>query len=224
MERIFVANIRYGKIAINPDGIKRILVEKAKNKAYTFTVQIKYSNYHSVSRCRTLNNPINNAKEMYLLLEDIFDDLYDVDSPIRLVGVSASKLITYNDEIYQISIFDNLDEDEKKILHSVYSEDINIEELYEYTSAQIQNLEPIEGSINDKYIIKCDKIVGITIDKQPTDTIKVIVIPNTKDIITMYPIPTINNKLEIENNYTSSKQKVRESQIDKFNRRYAKNS
>jgi DNA polymerase-4 len=85
-------------------------LEKAKNKAYTFTVQIKYSNYHSVSRCRTLNNPINNAKEMYLLLEDIFDDLYDVDSPTRLVGVSASKLITYNDEIYQISIFDNLDE------------------------------------------------------------------------------------------------------------------
>ena len=89
-------------------------LEKAKNKAYTFTVQIKYSNYHSVSRCRRLNNPINNAKEMYLLLEDIFDDLYDADSPIRLVGVSASKLITYNDEIYQISIFDDLDENEKK--------------------------------------------------------------------------------------------------------------
>ena len=51
---------------------------------------------------------------MYLLLEDIFDDLYDADSPIRLVGVSASKLIAYNDEIYQISIFDDLDENEKK--------------------------------------------------------------------------------------------------------------
>lgn len=134
------------------------------------------------------------------------------------------QLYSYSREEAIRHISQHLDEDEKKILHSVYSEDINIEELYEYTSAQIQNLEPIEGSINDKYIIKCDKIVGITIDKQPTDTIKVIVIPNTKDIITMYPIPTINNKLEIENNYTSSKQKVRESQIDKFNRRYAKNS
>lgn len=85
-------------------------------------------------------------------------------------------------------------------------------------------MDPLEESLNDKYIIRCNKIVGITIDKQPTDTIKVIVIPNTKRIITMYPIPALNDKLEIENNYTSPKQKVRESQIDKFNRRYAKNS
>ena len=134
------------------------------------------------------------------------------------------QLYSYSREEAIRHISQHLDEDEKKILHSVYLEDINIEELYEYASRQIQDLEPGEGYVNDKYIIKCDKIVGITIDKQPTDTIKVIVIPNTKDIITMYPIPTINNKLEIENNYTSSKQKVRESQIDKFNRRYAKNS
>lgn len=64
----------------------------------------------------------------------------------------------------------------------------------------------------------------MTIDNHKTDTVKIVVIPNTKDIITIYPIPAINNKLEIENDYTSSKQKVRESQLDKFKRRYAKNS
>lgn len=41
MERIFVANIRYGKIAINPDGIKRILVEKAKNKEAKREAKVK---------------------------------------------------------------------------------------------------------------------------------------------------------------------------------------
>ena len=47
---------------------------------------------------------------MYLLLEDIFDDVYDDGMPIRLIGVGSSKLINYEEEIYQMSIFDNLDE------------------------------------------------------------------------------------------------------------------
>ncbi len=85
-------------------------LEKHRYKAYTFTLQIKYSNYKTISKCRTLNNPINNAKEMYTLLEDIFDDVYDDGMPIRLIGVASSKLINYEEEIYQMSIFDNLDE------------------------------------------------------------------------------------------------------------------
>ena len=103
-------------------------LEKIKNKAFTFTVQLKYNNFKSVSRCRTLNNPINNQKEMYLLLEDIFDDLYDIDTPIRLIGVSASKLITYNDEIYQMSIFDNLEGEEKQ--QSINSLLTNLQNTY----------------------------------------------------------------------------------------------
>ena len=136
----------------------------------------------------------------------------------------AKQLYSYSREEAIEQISQHLDENEEKIVHSIYSKDINISELYDYALEQIQDLDPLEESLNDKYIIRCNKIVGITIDKQPTDTIKVIVIPNTKRIITMYPIPALNNKLEIENNYTSPKQKVRESQIDKFNRRYAKNS
>ncbi|MBQ8292851.1 MAG: DNA polymerase IV [Bacilli bacterium] len=89
-------------------------LEKHQYKAYTFTLQLKYGNLKSISKCRSLNNPINNSKEMYLLLEDIFDDVYDEGLPIRLIGVSASKLINYEEEIYQISIFDNMDEEEKK--------------------------------------------------------------------------------------------------------------
>ena len=136
----------------------------------------------------------------------------------------TKQLYSYNKYEVINHISQHLDENDEKIMHSIYCEDINIEKLYEYASKQIQNLEPIVEGINDKYIVRCNKIVGMSLDKQPTDTIKVIVIPNTKDIITMYPISAPNKKLEIENDYTSSKQKVRESQIDKFNRRYAKNS
>ncbi len=90
-------------------------LEKNKYKAYTFTLQLKYGNFQTLSKCRTLNNSTNNAKDMYLLLEDIFDEVYDADLPIRLVGVAASKLINYEEEIYQISIFDNLSDDEKNM-------------------------------------------------------------------------------------------------------------
>lgn len=89
-------------------------LEKHRYKAYTFTLQIKYGNYRSISKCRTLNNPINNSKEMYLLLEDLFDEVYEDGLPIRLIGVASSKLINYEEEIYQISIFDNLNEEEKE--------------------------------------------------------------------------------------------------------------
>lgn len=136
----------------------------------------------------------------------------------------VKQLYSYSKEEAIKHISQHLDENEEKLTHSVYCEDINIEQLYNYALEKINELEPIEEGINDKYIIRCNRIVGLTIDNHKTDTVKIVVIPNTKDIITIYPIPAINNKLEIENDYTSSKQKVRESQLDKFKRRYAKNS
>lgn len=97
-------------------------LEKHQYKAYTFTLRIKYSNYKVISKCRTLNNPLNNAKDMYLLLEDLFDEVYEDGMPIRLIGVATSKLINYKEEIYQISIFDKLDEEEKeKSINSLVS-------------------------------------------------------------------------------------------------------
>lgn len=132
------------------------------------------------------------------------------------------QLYSYNKEEVLNHISQHLDENEEKFTHSVYCEDINIEQLYDYALEKINNLEPIEESMNDKYIIRYNRIVGMSIDNQPTDTIKIVVIPNTKNIITIYPVPAINNKVEMKNNYTSSKQKVKESQIDKFKRRYNK--
>jgi len=41
MERIFVANIKYGKVAINPSGIKRMLVKNAKNKEAKRDAKVK---------------------------------------------------------------------------------------------------------------------------------------------------------------------------------------
>ncbi len=122
-------------------------LEKHQYKAYTFTLQIKYSNFKVISKCRTLNNPLNNAKDMYLLLEDLFDEVYEDGMPMRLIGVSTSKLINYKEEIYQISIFDKLDEEDKeKSINSLVS---NLQNTFGTTV--------IKRGIDDDRVFKYDK-------------------------------------------------------------------
>lgn len=41
MEKIFVVNVKYGKIAINPDGIKALLTNKNKKEEKVETSKVK---------------------------------------------------------------------------------------------------------------------------------------------------------------------------------------
>ena len=130
-----------------------------------------------------------------------------------------SQALHYSKEAAIKHIEKHLDEDHEKAIHSVYSEDIDINEIFEFIRDAIQNIEPLNGSLNDKYIVRYHKIVGTALNEL-TDTLQVITIPNSKDILTIYPIPAENGELKIEEQHV--KQKVKESQIDKFNRRYGK--
>lgn len=89
-------------------------LDKKNLKAYNFTLQLKYNNFKVTSKVVSLKNPSSNNKEVYNLLEKLFDDFYDSTMPIRLIGVNASKLIESKEEIKQLSIFDSLEEEEKK--------------------------------------------------------------------------------------------------------------
>lgn len=92
-------------------------LEKRNLKAYTFTVQIRYHDFKTVSKTRTLDNPTDDDHEINRVARALFDDLYDGETPVRLLGVGASKLIKAQEEVRQLSIFDDYDEEEKK--HSV---------------------------------------------------------------------------------------------------------
>lgn len=83
-------------------------LEKSHKKAHTFTLQIKYNNFKVVSRSKTVNPAISDAYEMYQIFKDLFEDYYDDSFPVRLLGVSASKLIDKKDEVKQLSLFDQL--------------------------------------------------------------------------------------------------------------------
>lgn len=88
-------------------------LEKRSLKAYTFTIQIKYNNFKMNSRTRSLDNPINDNKSIYQVVDDLFEELYDSDYPVRLLGVASSKLIESKEEIRQMSIYDAFDDAEK---------------------------------------------------------------------------------------------------------------
>ena len=87
----------------------------------------------------------------------------------------------------------HLDEDDKKIKHTVFNQDVNLEELFNYSRKQIKYLNPIEISTSHKYILDCEQEIA-TIDGYSTRRLKVVTIPNTDHILTMYPVRTYEKK------------------------------
>lgn len=100
-------------------------LEQAGVKAYTFTLQIKYFNFRQVSRSKTLHEATNDANVMFRLMKELFDDLYEEGIPVRLFGVGASKFTKYEEEVKQLSLFDNLDQEQKEHNISLLLSSIN---------------------------------------------------------------------------------------------------
>lgn len=107
----------------DPDKLKKTLrwltnsvcnrLEKKQLKAQTFTIQIKYNTFKMVSRSKTVDTAINDSNKVYNIIEDLFEDLIDLSYGVRLLGVGASKLKQYHENLVQMSIFDSFDDIEK---------------------------------------------------------------------------------------------------------------
>lgn len=110
--------------------------------------------------------------------------------------------------------------------NSYFSDEIDLDELYYDIKNKIKDMNTNVFTVVDKYIINYDYPIGISNGKA-VNNVEVVTFINTKDIITIFPIESINNDIEFldESNeeeyyYSSPKVKKRESQIDKFKRRY----
>ena len=89
-------------------------LEKDGYLAYTIGVQIKYNNFHTINRSKGLETPINDSREMYDIICDLFDEYYDGVTPIRLLGVFATRLKKEENIVKQYSLFDDLDKIDKE--------------------------------------------------------------------------------------------------------------
>lgn len=71
--------------------------------ASQITVEIKYSDFKTVSHQKGAPSPIETVAAIHKASLELFDELWD-GGPVRLLGVRAGKLV-HPDEPYQLSIF-----------------------------------------------------------------------------------------------------------------------
>lgn len=79
-------------------------LRKAGQLAGMVSVEIKYSDFHSVSHQAALYSPSDTSRIIYDAACRLFDELWD-HSPIRLLGVRTSKLISAAEPV-QLTLFD----------------------------------------------------------------------------------------------------------------------
>lgn len=81
-------------------------------KAYTFTIQIKYTNLKVYSKSKTYNTPTNDKVEFYDRCKELFDDLWN-NTPIRLIGVGVSNFEDLKPKIYDLFHLDEIEKEER---------------------------------------------------------------------------------------------------------------
>ena len=97
------------------------------------------------------------------------------------------QLLDYNREAAINHIKAHLDENGFKRLHSVFFESTDIENIFPSIEKSISEAIPEQSNFTDKYKVDCDYVIGVN-NGVETSCVEVITFPNTKDIITMYPI------------------------------------
>ncbi len=79
-------------------------LHKAGQSASMISCEIKYSTFRSVSHQTTLSTPTDSANKIYETACLLFDELWD-HSPIRLLGIRTSKLISAEEPV-QLNLMD----------------------------------------------------------------------------------------------------------------------
>ena len=72
--------------------------------AKTITLQLKYSNFKQVSRSKTVDIPLQTADELYLVIEELFDEHW-TGAPVRLIGVSTANFSKTRKVTEQLNLF-----------------------------------------------------------------------------------------------------------------------
>ena len=100
-------------------------LQKDKQLALNIGVQIRYSNFETINRSKTLINETNDEYELYRRCKEVFDDYYDDTKGVRLIGAFTNRLKKESEVNKQISIFDDFDNLEKDQKIKTIIADIN---------------------------------------------------------------------------------------------------
>lgn len=101
-----------------------IRLRREKKYAYTICVTIKTKEFKRKSHQKKLVNATNITSEIYNTAKMVFNEMYDPDEPIRLIGVRLDNLVEY--KTHQCSLFENIEEKETESELDKVLDDIKI--------------------------------------------------------------------------------------------------
>ena len=171
-------------------------------------------------------NDYKNAEK--ILLEIVESKAFDINNPRFLktkilIDKKLGRDVNYNGDNYGIKQYANYNKQEaiRHIINrhchssnenkSTFSNEINIEKLIDEIQEYLIEDNLVSQPFTDAYIIDYPG-VGVDFDGENLDSLKVVTIPNTKDIITMFPK---------KNNYLKTNNKVKKkTKVEEFNNKY----
>ncbi len=199
----YLKKIKYGKY--NNSALKTLAIMEIQkenyNKAYEYFLQIN-------PNCKYDSKILEKLKLSLLVNADIQSVLPQGKT------YSEKQILNYNKDIAIEHI-----KEHKKIKKNItyFSENIDIEKLYDEVKPLLKKENIIDLDIFNKYKIQY-KEIGI-FNNKTVDEMIVVTKANSKDIITMYPIN--NSQEEIDTFESTPKTKIKRiSQIEKFNMKY----
>lgn len=87
-------------------------------KAYCVAVSIRSNDFKTRSHQRKLMDPTNISNEVYQLGKQLFTELWDGRTPLRLIGVALTNLI--REETSQVSLFPDEKKERSRKLDQAY--------------------------------------------------------------------------------------------------------
>lgn len=89
-------------------------------KAYCVAVNIRSNDFKNRSHQRSLYGPTDISKEVYQISKELFDELWDGVTPLRLLGISLTNIT--REETAQLSLFPDENRDKARRLDKAYDE------------------------------------------------------------------------------------------------------
>lgn len=114
----------------------------------------------------------------------------------------ASQLFNYNEENAVIHIAKHLDENSHPISYSVFYNSIDLRKLLFIVQEKIQNMKPINLDSADKYLVDCEMPIA-DFDYRVSTYLIAVTLPNSKEILTMYPVMVPSKEKKYTNNGSS---------------------
>lgn len=170
-----------------------------------------YATFNSLKEYDYNRNYENKYNLLEIYLKDKLNQSCDIEPKIYVENL----LCEYNYERVIEHIKKHKEEDNNKINHTIFNPNIDIENLYNYVLDNLNEDNFIINSFNDVYILEYPNIGSD--GEKILNYLKVITLPNSKKIVTMYPFDRYLN-----NNYskTENSKSKKLSRIDKFNKKY----